>query len=61
MNWVIVETNEYALIRSVEVIGPFADQHAAEMVRRDRHLGRLLESDWSAWNTKSVVRDVIQP
>lgn len=59
--WVIVETNERTLIRYVEVVGPFATEHEAEMRRRDRHVERLLESDWLADNVKSVVRQVVAP
>jgi hypothetical protein len=62
MRWVIVETNERTLIRYVEVIGPFETERAAEMARRDRHMGRVLElGDWQAHDVKSVVREVVAP
>ena len=60
--WVIVETNDRTLIRYVEVIGPFTSESSAEMMRRGRHLDRLLElGAYEASYVKSVVREVVSP
>lgn len=61
MSWAIVEVNLSGITADVKVIGPFDDQHSAEMARRDRHVGRVLESDSLAWNTRSWTREVVSP
>lgn len=59
MSWVIVEITETLIGRSVEVVGPFSDGQVAEMTRRSRHMGRILDGHVNASVIKSYTRELV--
>lgn len=61
MSYVIVEITKNWLGTSVEVVGPFEEERAAEMIRRNRHFDRSMSSSHNASQTDSYVRKVETP
>lgn len=60
MNWVIVEIIERHPRIEVNVVGPFEEERAAEMIRRNRHFDRFMNGGPCVAD-RSYVRKVEEP